>query len=311
MTHFAIAGIQMHVAMKSNLNEMRHRLDLLMHLYPWVEMVVFSELAADGPNPASAQPMGGPNEQAFAEMAKKHNIWLVPGSVFEKKDGRIYNTTPVLNPAGEIIARYRKMFPFTPYEDATTPGEDFCVFDVPDVGRFGVAICYDIWFPEVLRTLTSMGAEVILNPVLAHFIDRPADLVIAQASGAMFQSYIFHINGLLAGGNGCSQVVDPAGRVLHDGTVQEELIPIEVDFGLVRRQRQRGLLGMGQVLKSFRDSKAKFDVYSDHFDHSYLNGLGALEKPKRANPSGSDSERDQSEGDQANPPNPDPGLKIV
>ncbi len=56
-----------------------------------------------------------------------------------------------------------------------------------------------------------MGAEVILNPVLAHFIDRPADLAIAQASAAMFQSHVFHINSLLAGGNGYSLVVDPSG----------------------------------------------------------------------------------------------------
>lgn len=284
MAHFAVAGIQMHIGMRNNLDDMARRLDLLMYLYPWVEMVMFSELAAHGPNLASAQPMHGENEQAFAEMARKHNVWLIPGSYFESRGGRIYNTTPVLNPAGEVITRYRKMFPFTPYEQGVTAGDEFCVFDVPNVGRFGVAICYDLWFPEIARTLTSMGAEVILNPVLAHFVDRSADLTIAQASAAMFQSYVFHINGLLAGGNGFSRVIDPAGRLLHDGCVQDEMIPIEIDLDLVRRQRERGLMGMGQVLKSFRDRSARFDVYSDSFDHSYLNGLGPLAKPDRANP---------------------------
>lgn len=284
MAHFAIAGIQMQIAMSNNLEHMARRLDLLMYLYPWVEMVVFSELAAHGPNLASAQEINGPNDQAFAEMARKHKIWLVPGSYFEKRDGRIYNMTPVLNPAGEIVARYRKMFPFAPYEQGVTSGDEFCVFDVPNVGRFGVAICYDIWFPEIARTLTSMGAEVIINPVLAHFVDRQADLVIAQATGAMFQSYVFHINGLYAGGNGYSRVIDPAGRVLHDGSVMDELIPVEVDLDLVRRQRERGLLGMGQVLKSFRDRAVKFDVYGRDFDHGYLNSLGPLVRPERANP---------------------------
>lgn len=273
----------MHIGMRSNLEEMERRLDLLIHLYPWVEMVVFSELAADGPNLAAAQSMGGPNEQAFSRMAQKHSVWLVPGGFFEKKDGRIYNMTPVLNPKGEIVARYRKMFPFQPYEDGTTPGEEFCVFDVPKVGRFGLSICYDLWFPEVTRTLTTMGAEVIINPTLAHFIDRPADLAIAQATGAMFQCYVFHINGLLAGGNGYSRVVDPAGQILHNGCVNEEMIPIEVDFSLVRRQRERGLKNMGQVLKSFRDSKVAFDVYRPGFDRSYLDGLGPLVRPGRAN----------------------------
>lgn len=281
MSRFSIAGIQMHITTHRNIEEMRRRMEVLFHLYPWVEMVVFSELAAHGPVHHAAQPMGGSFERAFADMARQYDTWLIPGSYFEKLDGAIYNTTPVFNPQGEVVTRYRKMFPFTPYEQGVTPGREFCVFDVPDVGRFGVSICYDLWFPEVTRTLTAMGAEVIINPVLASFVDRPADLAIAQGSAAMFQSYVFHINGLLAGGNGYSMVIDPAGQILHRGNVQEEMIPIEVDFDLVRRQRREGVLRMGQPLKSFRDNTVEFPVYQPGFDRSYLNSLGPLQKPTR------------------------------
>lgn len=282
MSHFAIAGIQMSIGMGRNLDAIAQRLEILMHLYPWVQMVVLSELAASGPNPRSTQETGGAFEAEFCDLARKHALWLVPGSMFESRDGRIYNMTPVIDPAGQVVARYRKMFPFAPYEDFTAPGQEFCVFDVPGVGRFGISICYDLWFPEITRTLTSMGAEVILNPALAHFVDRPADLVIAQASAAMFQSYVFHINGLHAGGTGQSMVIDPTGRVLHRGSVGEEFIPIEVDFGLVRRQRDRGLLNMGQPLKSFRDRPVDFNVYQRQgFDSSYLDSLGPLVKPGR------------------------------
>lgn len=188
----------------------------------------------------------------------------------------------MINPAGEIVTRYRKMFPFTPYEKGVTPGTEFCVFDVPDVGRIGLNICYDVWFPEINRTLTTMGAEVIISPVLAHFIDRDMDLVIAQASAAMFQTYMFHINGLGAGGNGRSLVVSPSGRILHQASVEEELIPIEVDFKKVRRQRERGLRNMGQPMKSFRDRPVDFPVYDrENFDTTYLNGLGELKLPIR------------------------------
>jgi len=159
------------------------------------------------------------------------------------------------------------------------------VFDVPEVGRFGVSICYDIWFPEVTRTMVAMGAEVILNPVLAQFVDRDMDLVIARASAAMFQSYVFHINGTAAGGGGLSVVVDPSGMVLHQAGATDELIPIEVDLDLVRRQRERGLRNMGQPLKSFRDCETDFSVYDrDRFDHSYLKSLGPLVKPERPEP---------------------------
>ncbi|WP_415183548.1 carbon-nitrogen hydrolase family protein [Phaeovulum sp.] len=285
MTHFAIAGIQMPITMQNNLDAMQSRLDVLMFLYPWVEMVVFSELAVHGPVHASAQPTGGEFETAFQQMALRHGIWLIPGSLYEKRDDRVYNTTPVINPAGEIVTRYRKMFPFTPYEVATTPGDEVCVFDVPNVGRFGVSICYDLWFPELTRSMVAMGAEVIINPVLANFIDRPADLAIVQASAAMFQSYIVSVNGLGVGGNGYSMVVDPSGQLIHKANVGEELIPVELDLGLVRRQRSRGLRNMGQPLKSFRDRPTDFAVYREGFDTGYLDSLGPLEKPGRANPS--------------------------
>lgn len=300
MSHFAVAGMQMHVGMQDNTDLMRQRLNLLMHLYPWTEMVVFSELCAHGPAPASAEAAGGAYEEALADMARKHKVWIVGGSYFEKAEGALYNTTPVLDPNGEVITRYRKMFPFTPFENETTPGRDFCVFDVAGVGRFGVSICYDIWFPEVTRTLVSMGAEVILNPVLAHFVDREMDLVIARASSAMFQTYIFHINGTGAGGNGQSIVADPSGRILHQAAATDEMIPIEVDFGLVRRERERGLRNMGQPLKSFRDSETDFSVYDrERFDHSYLQSLGPLTKPPRA---ASDAAPDETSSQDDGPP---------
>lgn len=281
MSRFSIAGIQMHITMHNNIAEMRKRMEILFHLYPWVQMVIFSELAPHGPAKKAAEPIGGPIEQELAELARRYDCWLVPGSFFEQNGDMIFNTTPVFNPAGEVVTRYRKMFPFTPYEEGVTPGEEFCVFDVPGAGRFGVSICYDLWFPEVTRTLTSMGAEVIINPVLASFVDRPADLAIAQGSAAMFQSYIFHINGLLAGGNGYSMVIDPAGHILHRGNVQEEMIPLEVDFELVRRQRREGIMRMGQPHKSFRDSQVQFPIYGPESDRSYLDSLGPLVKPGR------------------------------
>jgi predicted amidohydrolase len=91
------------------------------------------------------------------------------------------------------------MFSITPYEEGVTPG--FCVFDVPEAGRFGIVIYYRLWFPAIARTLTSLGAEVILNPVLTRFVDRDAGPLIARAPAAVFQSYAVHINGLGAGGN--------------------------------------------------------------------------------------------------------------
>ncbi len=281
MQPFAIAGIQMHIGMEDNIAQLRQRVDLTMQLYPWVKMIVLSELAAYGPSLAHAQTLGPPVD-LFREMASKHQIWLLPGSVFERDDGLIFNTAPVINPDGELVARHRKVFPFAPYEVGVTGGDECVVFDVPEVGRFGVSICYDMWFPETLRTLVSKGAEVILHPVLTHSIDRDIELNIARASAAMFQSYIFDINGLSAGGNGRSCVIDPSGRTLHQASVNDCIIPVEVDFDLVRRERERGIMGLGQPLKSFRDTQMAFPVYDkENWDSSYLDSLGPLDKPNR------------------------------
>ncbi len=281
MTPFAIAGIQMNLQHGSNLEAMRHRIDLTMHLYPWVQMVMFSELACFGPLLQHAQPLPGTAEATFQEMARHHRIWLVNGSMYERREGGIYNTTSVINPDGEVVGRYRKMFPFVPLEQGVQPGSEFFTFDIDGVGRFGILNCYDIWFPETSRQLASMGVEVILHPVMTHTIDRDVDIAISHATSAMMQCYVFDVNGLAAGGNGQSCVFDPSGRMLHKGDNSEQIIPVEIDMEQVRRSRERGIRGLGQMMKSFRDRPANFPVYQPGFDASYLETLGPVATPRR------------------------------
>lgn len=282
MTPFSIAGIQMHLGHGSNIDAMRQRLDLTMHLFPWAQMVLFSELACFGPLLQHAQPLPGIAEEQFQEMARKHRVWLVNGSMYERRDGAIYNTTSVIGPDGGIIGRYRKMFPFVPLEQGVAAGCEFLSFDIEGVGKFGVLNCYDTWFPETARHLTASGVEVILHPVLTHTIDRDVDLVISHAISAMFQCYVFDVNGLGAGGNGRSAVFDPSGRQLYHGDTTEQIIPVEIDLEQVRRARVNGMRGLGQMMKSFRDRPAEFPVYDkERFDGAYLDGLGPIARPHR------------------------------
>jgi predicted amidohydrolase len=246
-------------------------------------MVLFSELAAFGPAPKHAQPMPGPAEAAFCEMAARHHLWLVPGSMFEKRDDGIYNTAPVIDPAGHVIARYRKMFPFQPYETGIKPGAEFVVFDVPDVGRFGVSICYDMWFPETTRQLAAAGAEVILHPTMTDTLDRDVELPIARANATMNQCYFFDVNGIGDGGTGRSIIISPSGHVIHQAGSGPELMPVEIDLDRVRRQRDTGIRGLGQTLKSFRDRPVDFPVYQRSAPtEAYLASLGPLQKPTRS-----------------------------
>ena len=308
MTPFAIAGVQMHVAaLHSNVDAMRHRIEILMARFPWTQMVLFSELAPYGPLDKFALTFPNDTLEKFQEDARRFRIWLIPGSMFERReDGRIYNTSVVINPEGEIVAKYSKMFPFRPYEAGIAAGTEFCVFDVPEVGRFGLSICYDIWFPETTRHLTSQGVEVLLHPVLTGTTDRDAELAIARATAAQFQCYVFDVNGLAAGGVGRSLVVDPSATVLHQSAGQEDMFPIEVDLDLVRRQRETGLKGLGQVLKSFRDREADFPVYDRQGGaDAYLHTLGPLETPHQGSARGlhgADPRSALSHSDQPGPP---------
>lgn len=281
MSRIAIAGLQLEAVNGDNTERMEAEIDAVLRRFPWVEMVVAAELNACGSRASEAEPMPGPREAHFSRIARRHGIWLVPGSMFESAGGKIYNTTPVIDPEGEVIARYRKLFPWLPYEKDTSPGSDFVVFDVPGAGRFGLSTCYDMWFPETLRALTWLGAEVILHPSLTSTIDRQAELAMVRAHAAAFQCYFFDVNLGPTVGCGQSCVAGPGGGVLHQAGRGREIFPLKLDFGYVRDVRNTGWNNLSQPLKSFRDSPVRFPCYGDRYGSRALDALGPLAIPAR------------------------------
>lgn len=280
MTYFTVAGLQLMLAGENNLDLIRREISSLKKGAPAVQMVMLGELSLFGASPGHAVTHGSDIEQALCDIARENDIWFVPGSFFEQDGDKIYNMAPVINPQGKIITRYRKMFPFCPYEEGITPGNEFVCFDVPDVGRFGVLICYDMWFPETTRTLVSQGAGFILHPTMTNSLDRDAELAIARANAAMNQCYFMDINVAGDYGVGKSIVCGPGGEVIHQAGCGREIIIIDVDMDHVRQVRERGYHATGQTLKSFRDSAVTFPVYQQGGNRTdYLKGLGPLKKP--------------------------------
>ena len=288
--NFTIAGVQMWVHendLQKNLKSMEDSVAFIAANYPFVDMIVFSELCMFGaPYPGwkrDAEPIPGPMTERFCSLAEKHGKWLVPGSQYEKANGKIYNTSLAISPAGEIVARYRKMFPWQPLEQ-TEPGGDFCVFDVPDVGRFGLCICYDMWFPEVCRTLAWMGAEVIIHPTMTSTNDREQELILSRANAIFNQFYFIDVNGSGFGGNGRSLMADPHGRLLQSAG-NEPLTMIEtIDLKRVRETREYGTAGVSQVLKQFVATAVNYPVYGgDLAKGAGFMHLGAVSTPKRGN----------------------------
>lgn len=191
MAYLSMAALQLELCVEDNLSLIEKEIDLVKKRFPWVQLVVLPELCTFGPSTRLAVGMPGEVENCFREAALKNDLWLIPGSIFERRGQDIYNTAPVINPQGEVIARYRKQYPFLPYEKGVTAGDDFVVFDIPGAGRIGLIICYDMWFPETVRTLAWMGAEAVICPSLTNTIDREVELAIARSNAATNQLYFF------------------------------------------------------------------------------------------------------------------------
>ncbi len=276
MSNFAIAGLQLSLAPTDNLDLVIKKTRKTLARFPWVQMVVASELAICGAVPGQAETLPSRTEERLCTLAKELGIWFIPGSLYEKRGGKVYNTTPVINPEGEVVNRYSKIYPFYPYEKDVEGGDSICVFDVPDVGRFGISICYDIWFPETSRAMAFEGVEVIIHPTLTDTQDRDVELSIIRATAAQNQCYVIDVNGTGEQAWGRSQFVGPEADVIHSAGRGEEIMLIDVDLARVRRTRERGILGLGQPLKSFRDAGLFMSGESD-----YLSSLGPLTVPVR------------------------------
>ena len=284
MSHFSIVGLQLALPCGDNLAVIGVEIVKTKTRFPWLNMIVLSELATYGPEKKYASALPSDAENFYCQLAKEHNIWLIPGSLYEQVGDEVFNTTTVINNLGEVIERYRKIYAFTPYEQGVSAGKDFVVFDVPQ-GRIGVAICYDLWFPEVARQMVSMGAEVLIYPTLTGTIDRPLEVIIAQATAITNQSYVFTVNGAGELGNGQSVIVGPEGNIIYQAGGNAEIIPVEVDFALVQRNRERGLHGLGQPLKSFINTPISFPCYQTKEERivnksNELKKLGPLVIPK-------------------------------
>jgi formamidase len=228
----------------------------LRKMFPGAHLMLYPELHLSGlqafgsppagdPKQRLDEPIPGPLTDRLCALARELEIWLVPGSLYETgENGNVYNTAIAINPAGDIVAKYRKIFPWRPWEKLAS-GSEVVAFDIPGVCRVGLMICYDGWFPEVSRNLAWMGAEVILHPSATTTNDRPQEVVLARANAIVNQLYVVNINAAGSPGLGLSVVADPEGRIVYQAGDGEEIIPINLNLDNVAGVREHGSVGLG------------------------------------------------------------------
>ena len=239
--------------------------------HPDADMVIYPELhlfhpglppeTHSGATERESVPLDGEFVHGLCAIAKRHEIWLVPGSINERgEDGKLYNTALVINPSGDVVATYWKMFPWRPFEPHT-PGSTFVVFEVPGVGTIGLNTCYDIWFPETCRHLAWMGADLIINLVKTTTPDRAQELVLVRANAIMNQVPIVSVNSAGPVGFGCSLIVGPEGEVITDAmhTDRGEL-EFTFDRSRVDEVRTNGTAGTNKMWEQFRPGDQPIDL---------------------------------------------------
>ena len=191
----------------------------------------------------------------LADRARRHGVYLHAGSIFEKAAGepRIFNTSVVFNPDGDIVASYRKIHLFdvvldgvATYQESANvaPGDEVVTLDI-DGMTAGLAICYDLRFPELFRILALRGAETIILPAaFTMTTGRDHWEVLIRARAIENQVYMIAPNqwGADSSGKWCygrSVIVDPWGTVLATAADGDTVITATIDRARVRDVRRQ------------------------------------------------------------------------
>jgi len=204
---------------------------------------------------AAAEPLeGGESAEAMSRWARTLGITLVGGSITERRDGRelLSNTSCLFDPAGALVAVYRKIHLFDVEvaghvyleSEAEEPGDEPVVAQAEGWG-IGLTVCYDVRFPELYRILALEGAELATVP--AHFTTptgRDHWHVLLRARAIENQYYVAaagQVGETIAGkpAYGRSLVVDPWGTVLAQAPDEETVIVAEIDRTRLRDIRAK------------------------------------------------------------------------
>jgi len=220
----------------------------------------------------------GPVQQQLADWAKQYKCWLVAGSfpILSHSNERIYTTSLAFDPNGELVQHYNKIHLFDAHvpavltaasnnqektvinvqaykeSDSFIPGDSVATFTVGDV-KFGMAICYDLRFPELFRVLSVAKVDVLLLPAAFTYATGKAHwLPLLQARAIENQCYVLAANQVGDHGQnrhtwGHSVILDPWGEILAQQTFacgiscakldKQKLVQVRTDIPILQHAR--------------------------------------------------------------------------
>lgn len=202
--------------------------------------------------PKFAEEYSGKSTELLSKLAKELKIIIVGGSIPEKEKHKIYNTSYIFDESGSLIGKHRKVHLFDinveggvtfKESDTLTAGQDTTVVE-SSIGKIGVAICYDMRFPELMRNMVLKGANIIVVPAAFNMTTGPAhwDVTIKvraldnqvyfiAASPARNLQSSYHAYGH-------STIMNPWGDIVNRADEKEQIIYGEIDFDYLNKVRE-------------------------------------------------------------------------
>lgn len=201
-----------------------------------------------------AQPLGeGEVQSQLAELAKRHSVWLVVGSMPIRRDTGVTTTSLLFDPQGQCVAHYDKLHMFdvdvddehSRYRESETftPGAKIVSVETP-LAHLGLTICYDVRFPQLYSELAQLGANVILVPAAFTAVTGKAHWeTLLRARAIESQTWVIAVN--QCGTHPCgretwghSMVVSPWGKVVASLENEPQNLVVDIDLNQVQELRK-------------------------------------------------------------------------
>jgi predicted amidohydrolase len=236
-----------------NVSQQQNRRDEIVSLADSltdVSLIVLPELWVTGYHnfggyQRDAEPLNGPTVHALRTLAQRAGAHVVGGTFLERDGEALHNTAVLLSPTGDLLQTYRKahlMSYLSREAELLTAGSAVSTVDT-ELGRIGLATCYDIRFPELFRAMVDQGAEIFVVPAAWPEERIEAWELFLRARASENQAYVIGCNG--AGSDcgvtlgGRSTVVDPLGRCQAVAGAEASIVYADIDVNDVRAQRNR------------------------------------------------------------------------
>jgi omega-amidase len=194
----------------------------------------------------------GETTSLLSALAALHSVYIIGGSIPEREKNRIYNTSYSFDRKGALIGKHRKIHLFDidveggirfKESETITAGNDITVIET-EFCKIGIAICYDMRFPELIRKMVLGGAKIIVIPAAFNMTTGPAHWHLLARTRAL-DNQVYFIAASPARNKeasytayGHSIVADPWGNIVAEASENEEIIFSEIDLGFIDKIRE-------------------------------------------------------------------------